>query len=126
MSTSLKQQRGFTLLEVMVALGIAALMTVMVSQMLRQRIAVHQAVQQHRLGSLCARELEARFSVEQYWPAANQVQGQLQQGHQTCHWRLDLGMTGVRDLRRGELALFASRDEREPLGQFTPFLVRPR
>ncbi|MCQ9425861.1 type II secretion system protein [Pseudomonas sp. LJDD11] len=126
MSTSLKRQRGFTLLEVMVALGIAAVMTVMVSQMLRQRIAVHQAVQQHRLGSLCARELEARFSVEQYWPAANQVQGQLQQGNQTCHWRLELGMTGVRDLRRGELTLFASRDEREPLGQFSLFLVRPR
>ncbi|WP_366856677.1 type II secretion system protein [Pseudomonas sp. 21LCFQ010] len=126
MSSALKRQRGFTLLEVMVALGIAAVMTVMVSQMLRQRIAVHQAVQQHRLGSLCARELEARFSVEQYWPAANQVQGQLQQGNQTCHWRLELGMTGVRDLRRGELRLFASRDEREPLGQFSLFLVRPR
>ena len=119
------QQQGFTLLEVMVALGIAALMAVMVSQSLRQRIAVHQAVQQNRLGSLCARELQARFSVEQYWPQPNQVRGELQQGDMTCYWRLDLGMTGVQRLRRGELALYAARDEREPLGQFTLFLVRP-
>lgn len=123
----MNRQRGFTLLEVMVALGIAAMMTVMVSQLLRQRIAVHQAVQQHRLGSLCARELEARFAVEQYWPPGKQVRGELRQGHSTCHWRLDLAMTrGVKNLRRGELALFAARDEREPLGHFTVFLVRPQ
>ena len=121
----MKRQRGFTLLEVMVALGIAAVMAVMVSQLLRQRISVHQAVQQHRLGSLCARELEAQFNVERYWPQINQVRGQLQQGNATCYWRLDLAMTGVQRLRRGELAMYAARDEREPLGHFTLFLVRP-
>lgn len=121
----MNKQRGFTLLEVTVALGIAALMAVMVSQSLRQRISVHQAVQQHRLGSLCARELEARFGVEQYWPQINQVRGELRQGASICYWRLDLGNTGVQGLRRGELALFAANDEREPLGQFTLFLVRP-
>lgn len=121
----MKSQRGFTLLEVVVALGIAAVMTVMVSQLLRQRISVHQAVQQHRLGSLCARELEARFSVERYWPSLNEVTGELRQGAATCHWRLELRMTGVQRLRRGELALFAAKDEREPLGNFTLFLVRP-
>lgn len=121
----MKREGGFTLLEVMVALGIAAVMAVMVSQMLRQRIAVHQSVQQHRLGSLCARELEARFGVERYWPQINQVRGELRQGEMTCYWRLDLGMTRVQNLRRGELVLFAARDEREPLGRFTLFLVRP-
>lgn len=121
----MKSQRGFTLLEVVVALGIAAVMTVMVSQLLRQRISVHQAVQQHRLGSLCARELEARFSVERYWPSLNEVTGELRQGAATCYWRLELRMTGVQHLRRGELALFAAKDEREPLGHFTLFLARP-
>lgn len=121
----MKRQRGFTLLEVTVALSIAAIMAVMVSQLLRQRIAVHQAVQEHRLGSLCARELEARFGVEQYWPADAQVRGELRQGQALCHWRLDLDSTGVERLRRGELALFADRDEREPLGHYTLFLVRP-
>ncbi|MBX8606769.1 type II secretion system protein [Pseudomonas capsici] len=121
----MRHQRGFTLLEVMVALGIAAVMTMMVSQMLRQRISVHQAVQQHRLGALCARELEARFGVERYWPQISKVSGELQQGDRVCYWRMDLGMTGVQNLRRGELALFAARDEREPLGNYTVFLVRP-
>ncbi|MBV6288384.1 type II secretion system protein [Pseudomonas aegrilactucae] len=121
----MKAQRGFTLLEVTVALGIAATMAIITSQVLRQRLAVQQTVQQHRLGTLCARELEARFAVEQYWPAHAQSRGELRQGPGTCHWHLQLGATGVRNLRRGELLLFADRDGRESLGQYRIFLVRP-
>lgn len=119
------RQRGFTLLEVSVALGIAATMAIISSQVLRQRLVVQQGVQQHWLGSLCARELQARFVVEQYWPAQALSGGELRQGPGTCHWRLQLGSTGVRNLRGGELRLFADRDEREPLGQYRLFLVRP-
>lgn len=120
-----RQQRGFTLLEVTVALAIAAVLAVLASQVLRQRLAVQASVQQHRLGLLCARELQARFAVEQYWPGANQTHGVLLQGGQPCHWQLQLRSTGVRDLRRGELQLFADRDQRLPLGQYNVFLERP-
>ncbi|MBV4534746.1 MULTISPECIES: type II secretion system protein GspI [Pseudomonas] len=118
-------QRGFTLLEVTVALAIAAVLAVIASQVLRQRLAVQDSVQQHRLGLLCARELQARFAVEQYWPAANHNSGVLNQGGQACHWQLQLRRTGVRDLRRGDLQLFADRDQRLPLGQYSVFLERP-
>ncbi|SPO68384.1 type II secretion system protein GspI [Pseudomonas sp. JV241A] len=120
-----RAQRGFTLLEVTVALGIAAALAIMTSQVLRQRLAVQQSVQQHRLGVFCARELQARFAVERYWPMQNSVAGQLQQGDGYCHWQLQLTSTGVRNLRRGELHLFADRDGRDPLGQYRIFLVRP-
>lgn len=120
-----RAQRGFTLLEVTVALGIAAALAIMTSQVLRQRLAVQQSVQQHRLGVLCARELQARFAVERFWPLQSSVAGQLQQGDAHCHWQLQLTSTGVRNLRRGELRLFAERDGRDPLGQYRIFLVRP-
>ncbi|WP_095064070.1 type II secretion system protein GspI [Pseudomonas sp. Irchel s3f19] len=120
-----RQQRGFTLLEVTVALAIAAVLAVITSQVLRQRLAVQDNLQQHRLGLLCARELQARFVVEQYWPTSNQVGGQLSQGGQLCHWQMQLRRTGVRDLRRGELQVFGDRDQRLPLGQFSVFLERP-
>lgn len=120
-----RRQQGFTLLEVSVALGIAAVLAVITSQVLRQRLAVQETVQQHRLGLLCARELQARFVVEQYWPAANQDSGVQAQGGQACHWHLQLRGTAVRDLRRGELLLYADRDQRLPLGQYTVFLERP-
>ncbi|QBF25442.1 prepilin-type N-terminal cleavage/methylation domain-containing protein [Pseudomonas tructae] len=118
-------QRGFTLLEVTVALGIAAALAIMTSQVLRQRLAVQQSVQQHRLGVFCARELQARFTVERYWPMQSSSSGQLQQGDGQCHWQLQLAATGVRNLRRGELRLFGDRDGRDPLGQYRIFLVRP-
>ncbi|EKT4523824.1 type II secretion system protein GspI [Pseudomonas putida] len=119
------RQRGFTLLEVSVALAIAAVLAVITSQVLRQRLAVQESVQQHRLGLLCARELQARFTVERYWPPTNQNSGVLHQGGQACHWQLQLRGTGVRDLRRGQLRLFADADQRLPLGQYSLFLERP-
>jgi len=121
----MKPQGGFTLLEVTVALSIAALMAVMVTQLLRQRVAMHEAVQGQQLGSLCARELQARFSVERYWPLQSQASGQLQQGGATCFWQLQLGNTGVRNLRRGELTLFGDPQARQPIGHYSLFLVRP-
>ncbi|SUD68318.1 type II secretion system protein I/J [Pseudomonas putida] len=120
-----RTQQGFTLLEVTVALAIAAVLAVITSQVLRQRLAVQDSVQQHRLGVLCARELQARFAVERYWPAGNQPSGVLNQGGQACHWQMQLRRTGVRDLRRGEMQLYADRDQRLPLGQYTVFLERP-
>jgi len=120
-----REQRGFTLLEVTVALAIAAVLAVITSQVLRQRLAVQDNVQQHRLGVLCARELQARFTVEQYWPTSNQVEGVLSQGGQACHWHMQLRRTGVRNLRRGELQLYADRDQRLPLGQYSVFLEQP-
>lgn len=121
----MKRQRGFTLLEVTVALSIAATLAVMTSQVLRQRLAVQQSVQQHQLGALCARELEARFAVEQLWPAQNSLAGVLVQGPGSCHWQLQMQGTGVRDLRRAELSLFADGERRESLGLYQLFLVRP-
>lgn len=118
-------QRGFTLLEVTVALAIAAVLAVITSQVLRQRLAVQETLQQHRLGLLCARELQARFTVEQYWPASDQASGVLSQGGQACHWQLQLRRTGVRALRRGEMRLSADADHRSPLGLYTIFLEQP-
>jgi len=117
------RSRGFTLLEVMVALMIAATMAVMVTSVLRQRIDGHLAVRDRQVGALCARELIARFEVEGYWPQIDNVRGQLRQGAQICNWRMDLSYTGVADLRRGELSLL-DEDER-PLGHYSVFLRRP-
>lgn len=119
----MRQSLGFTLLEVMVALMIAATMAVMVTSVLRQRIDGHLAVRDRQFAALCARELIARFEVENYWPQIDEVSGQLRQGAQTCQWRMNLSYTGVADLRRGELSLF-SEDQR-PLGHFSIFLRRP-
>lgn len=118
------RHRGFTLLEVMVALLIAAIMVVLVNQIVHQRINSREAAQQHLLASFCARELRARFEVEGYWPSAGPQQGQLTQGGQPCFWRLSLTDTGVKQLRRGDLQLFADAQGQQALGQFIFFIGR--
>ncbi|TCK03538.1 type II secretion system protein [Marinobacterium mangrovicola] len=121
----MRLQQGFTLIEVMVALFIAATMAVAVSQVIGQRVELQLASVDRTFTALCARELMARFEVESYWPSPGRQQGELVQGERVCHWQMDVNSTGLRGVRRGELVLFDETDKQRPLDRYSLFLAAP-
>ncbi len=116
------RQRGFTLIEVMVALFIAAIMAVTVSQVAGQRIDLHLAVQQKGFAALCARELAARFRVEGYWPATGEQQGQFEQAGGHCYWRAQVSATALATIRSAEVSLYDSEQMQQALDRYTFYL----
>ncbi|MHB0776777.1 type II secretion system protein [Halomonas sp. WWR20] len=97
---------GFTLLEVMVALFILAIIAVAVSQGVHQRTRASLAEAQRVPLILCARALGAEFTLTRYWPSTGRHEGAFDQAGQPCFWRLDVESTQVRNMRRGTLSLF--------------------
>lgn len=117
------RSRGFTLLEVMVALFILAIVAVAVSQGVHQRSRISLAEAQRLPLILCARTLGNEFAITRYWPPTGRQEGELEQSGQTCYWRLDVESTAVRDMRRGDLALFTDPARTDPELHFSLFLA---
>ncbi|MBS9403128.1 prepilin-type N-terminal cleavage/methylation domain-containing protein [Halomonas sp. TRM85114] len=112
------RSRGFTLIEVMVALFILALLTLSVSQGLQMRTRI-ALVEQERLPLLlCARSLAGEFATTRFWPDTGEHQGESPLG---CHWRLEVEETGIPALRRGRLDVSRQKAS-PPTISFTLFL----
>ncbi|WP_043527781.1 type II secretion system protein [Litchfieldella xinjiangensis] len=101
-----RHDNGFTLLEVMVALFILAIVAVTVSQGVHQRTRASLAETQRVPLILCARALGAEFTLTRYWPSPGLHEGEFDQAGQACFWRLEVESTQVRNMRRGTLSLF--------------------
>lgn len=112
--------RGFTLLEVMVALFILALLTLSVSQGLQQRTRIALAEQERLPLLLCARSLAGEFATTRFWPDTGEHRGESPLG---CHWRLEVEETGIPALRRGRLDV-SHLEVSPPVLSFTLFLAR--
>ncbi|WP_106477881.1 type II secretion system protein [Phytohalomonas tamaricis] len=112
---------GFTLLEVMVALFILAILAVAVSQGVHQRTRTSLAEAQRVPLILCARALGAEFTVTRYWPSTGRHEGELDQAGQACFWRLEVDSTQVRNMRRGTLSLFSEAAREHAELRFTLF-----
>ncbi|WIX31972.1 type II secretion system protein [Salinicola sp. JS01] len=118
-------QRGFTLLEVMVALFILALIAAIVAQGVQQRVRIAESAARRAPMLLCAREFESRAALDHYWPRLGTQQGELSQAGHTCWWRLTVSATPIQRLRQGRLALYDTPARAHPVLTFTLYLAPP-
>ncbi|MFC0268766.1 type II secretion system protein GspI [Kushneria aurantia] len=125
MMRNVRRQVGFTLLEVVVALFILAVITVIAAQGVNQRFRVAEAGERRAPMLLCAREFESRAALDDYWPPIGTHQGSLQQAGHTCWWRLEVSDTPIQRMRRGRLTLFDDAAREHPVLHFTLFLAPP-
>lgn len=114
---------GFTLLEVMVALFILALIVTMVSQSIGQRTGTALLERERLPLVMCARALANEFSLSGYWPGVGRHEGRHPLPGGGCYWRLEVEDTQVEALRRATLSV-ASEPPPAPDGlDFTVFLA---
>lgn len=120
-----RAQSGFTLLEVVVALFILALMAVVTAQGVHQRFRTAETEQRRGPMILCAWEFESRAVLENYWPSVGTHEGALTQAGHSCWWRLEVAATPIQRMRSAELSLFSDPERQQPVLHFTLFLAPP-
>lgn len=121
-TTSLRApQDGFTLLEVMVALFLLAVIAVSVAQGIHQRTRIAVAERDRLPMVLCARSLAAEFDLTRHWPPVGRSEGRTTQAGVPCYWQLEVETTAIRAMRRGRLTLFHDDARVQPEIAFTLF-----
>jgi general secretion pathway protein I len=108
------KEAGFTLLEVMVALFIVALLAVTVSGVVGQRVDIAATVQDRDFAALCGRELLARFALQ----GRGDTQGELVQGGRTCFWQLVGNGKQMAGIDSAILQVHGNTGERQLLGEW--------
>lgn len=116
------KQQGLTLIEVLVALFILALMAGIANEVVSRSIDIRLAAEQRALGQLCADNLLVEWMLREDWPEVGWDEGQELYGDQACYWRVDIQGTPLPTMRRVDIQVFASSDRRYQLAEVSGFV----
>ncbi len=121
----MRTSRGFTLLEVLVALAIVALVLGSALFVLGNRLEQQYRLEQQDRARWVAINVLERLRLEQPWPAAGQQSGEADMGEQHFYWLLDAVDTEQAGVRRVDVRVYADRERQWALARLTTLATRP-
>lgn len=120
------KQRGFTILEVIVALGILATAGVAVVQSSSVHINNQSRLQEHAIASWVASNQLNVFLMAQSWPLKKGQKGQSEIAGREWYWQIDILKTAFGDELVAVKVLVYSDPERENyITEMTTYLGKP-
>lgn len=122
MNKSQTNQKGLTLVEVLVALFILALMAAIAVQVVGHAADVRQASEERALGQLCADNLLAEWMLSQEWPEVGRREGEAKAGATSCFWRVVIQATPLPTMRRLDIEIYAEAKRENLLTQVSGFV----
>jgi len=118
----LKKQQGLTLVEVLVALFILALLAGIANEVVSRSIDIRLAAEERALGQLCADNLLVEWVLREDWPEVGQQEGEESYGDQVCYWRVDIQGTPLPTMRRLDIQVFSNSERNYQLAQVSGFV----
>lgn len=107
-----KHVRGFTLIEVMVALAIAALALAAVAASITQKVDAAIAMQDRMYASWIAQNLVAELRLTNQLPEVSETSGEVEYAGLEWAWQTVVSETGVENLYRVDVAIsYAGSDD---------------
>jgi general secretion pathway protein I len=119
-----KRNRGFTLVEVLVALAVIAIAFGAIMRTLAQSIDVSANLRDRALAMWVAQNRLARQQADRAWPSADTREGTDAMGGREWRWRELVANTPDADLRRIEIQIRAIQGD-AVLARLVGFLARP-
>lgn len=116
--------RGFTLIEVMVALVIVALGMMAVNTQLNQFAVTSVYMEEKTLASWIATNRLTELSIAPQWPELGEREEQIDFAGRAWHMRIEISETDVPNIRRADVAV-AAADAPERVLQETAGFIEP-
>ncbi len=117
--------RGFTLLEVMVALAIVALALTAVAASMNQMIGTATTMQERTYASWIAQNKIAEMRLANVMPEVNTTTGEVEFANARWIWRAVVSETGVANFRRIDVTVSNETDDYE-IRTVTGFIGEPQ
>lgn len=118
----MKNEQGLTLVEVLVALMVLAMMAGVSLQVIGRAADVRLASEERALAQLCADNLLAERMLAGGWPPTGVSEGDEPQGYSRCYWRVTVQATPLPTMRRLDIEIFANAARQRPLAQVSGFI----
>ncbi len=123
---SSRQQRGFTLLEILVALAVLALALGAVIKAASDYTGNVTHLRDRTFANWVARNVLNDLQVRNEWPGVGERKGNSELGQQEWRWVARISQTDEEELRRVDVeVLLADSDAEQPLTVLSGFLKKP-
>ena len=100
-----RSERGFTLIEVMVALAIVALSLTAIAAAMNQMIDAANTMRERTYASWIAQNKIAEFRLNNVLPEVSTTSGELDYGNSRWSWRAVVSETGVENFVRVDISV---------------------
>ncbi|RMH40569.1 MAG: type II secretion system protein GspI [Gammaproteobacteria bacterium] len=121
----MKLQRGFTLVEVLVALAVFALAAAALIDSINSGLRAEHNMYQRTLAYWVAQNQFAKMQLNSDWPASGVLNGQSEvMGRHVWHWRVTIKPTTLQQLKRIEIEVRQSPEQTTPDATLVGFLAR--
>ncbi len=117
--------RGFTLLEILIALSILA---IGLSAAIRSGLASTETVRELRsrqLAGWVAENQVALLRATRQWPAIGETSGEASMGGSRFRWQMQVGQTPHKQFRRVEVLVVRAEEGDAPLARLVTYLTSP-
>lgn len=119
-----KSARGFTLVEVLVALAVLAIALAAVMHAMGQAIDTSTGLRDRTLALWVAQERATKYQMEHAWPAVDTSDGTTEFAGREWRWQDRVSSTPVPELRRIDIEIRASANS-NVLASLAIFLQQP-
>lgn len=117
--------RGFTLLEVLVALAVLAIALAAIMRAMAQAIDTTATLREHNEALWVAQNRLAEHQMRRDWPAADTIDGETEMGGEKWFWREQVSTTPEPKMRRIEITVRRLADSKETLAKLVGYLLNP-